>query len=154
MPAGRLYTARMPATSISAAKDLLRITAPTASQLQIHAVNVSTKATAAQQLAIQLQRSTNDGTGGTAAVFTRNDPGLAAYTSFSGASGVYNLSADTTAGDIFDIRARDVRVGWEWTFTPELRYLIVQGGRFVVRVNDAPSPAVTFLVTVDFEVFG
>lgn len=147
---GRMYSVLMDAQSISAAKDLIRISAPSDAILLIHEVIVVQDASeTSEQLPFQLQRASTDGTGSsyTAKLLEASD---AAF----GGTAVTNLTADTTAGDILLRTSVNVLSGWHYLPTPESRIVIPPSGRFVVRLDAAPAAALTMTVTVIFEEIG
>lgn len=147
MANGRIYSVLMDAISVSAAKDLIRLSAPSDGSLLIHQVIVTQEGSeTSDQVAIQLQRSSTDGTGTsyTAKKFCEEDPAF-------GGSAVTNLTADTTAGDILHREGMNMLAGFNWLPTPEMRPLIPASGRFVVRLDVAPAAATTMTAVVIFE---
>jgi len=144
----------MDAVAVTAAKDLLRLSAAADTVLRIHEVKVTQETDAgdaeSEQLAIQLQRSSTTGTG-TAATPEALDPGLAA----ASATAVVDLTADTTiSGAPLHREAQNVMAGWHWLFTPEMRPVIGGQGHFVVRLDQAPADSITMSLTCVFEELG
>ncbi len=147
---GRIYSVLMDAVSVSAAKDLLRLSAPADAVVVVHEVTVSQEASeTSEQVAIQLQRASTDGTG-TSATPRPMEVGSTAF----GGTAVVNLTADTTAGDILRREAANLLSGYKYLPTPETRPVISPSGRFVVRLEDAPAAARTMSVEVIFEEIG
>ena len=147
---GRLYSALMDAVSVSAARDLLRLSAPADAVVVIHEVTVSQEASeTSEQVAIQLMRASTDGTG-TTATARALEAGDAAF----GGTVVTNLTVDTTAGDILRREAANLLAGYRYLPTPETRPVISPSGRFVVRLEDAPAAAQTMTVEVILEEIG
>ncbi len=147
---GRLYSVLMDAVSVSAAKDLLRLSAPADAVVVVHEVTVSQEASeTSEQVAIQLQRASTDGTG-TSATPRPMEVGSTAF----GGTAVVNLTADTTPGDILRREAANLLSGYKYLPTPETRPVISPSGRFVVRLEDAPAAARTMSVEVIFEEIG
>ena len=65
------------------------------------------------------------------------------------------LTADTTiSGSPLFRMGQNVLNGWHWLFTPEMRPVVPPSGRFVVRLDAAPTAALTMTVTVTFEEVG
>jgi len=140
----------MDAVSISAAKDLVRISAGSDAVVILHEVVVTQEdTTTSDQGAIQIQRASTDGTG------TSYTPRLLSGNTDAafGGSAVVNLSADTTAGDILWRAGSDVRAGWHYLPTPECRITIPPSGRIGIR-SDVAITAATMTVTVIFEEIG
>lgn len=147
---GRMYSVIMDAVSVSAAKDLLRLSAPADAVVVIHEVTVSQEASeTSEQVAIQLMRASTDGTG-TAATAKQLESGDPAF----GGSAVANLTVDTTAGDTLRREGANLLSGYKYLPTPEARPVISPSGRFVVRLEDAPAAARTMTVEVIFEEIG
>jgi hypothetical protein len=148
---GRMYTALMDATSISAADDLMRISAPSDAVVKIHEVLLTQDASeTSEMLPVQLQRSSTDGTG-TSTTPEKLEGSDAAF----GGTVVRALTADTTISGVPISRmAQNVLNGWHWLFTPEMRPVVAPSGRFVVRLDTAPTAALTLTLVVTFEEIG
>lgn len=138
---GRPYTVVMDAASISAAKDLIRLSAPADSALLI------TKAWVGQESlddlnevnAVQIQRASTDGTG-TSATPRPMSEGDAAF----GGTAVVNLTANTTAGNILVRENLNMAAGWVWTpFDLSEAIIVSPSQRIVLRLDVAPSAAQT-----------
>lgn len=147
---GRMYTVIMDAQSISTADDLMRISAPADACVVIHHVKITQDAgETSEQLPIQFQRSTTDGTG-TAVTARPLSKGDAAF----GGTAVVALTVDTTLDVILWREGQNVLNGWEWVATPEERIVISPSGRFVIRLDAAPAAALTFTITAVIEEIG
>lgn len=150
MAYGRVYTALMTGASISAAKDIMRLSASSGQILLIHQVDV-TQATSEtdEQIEVILQRASTDGTGTTTTIVPHQegDPTF-------GGTCVHNLTADTTAGAVLHREGFNIKAGFFWLPPPELRIVVAPSGRFVVRLPTAPSAALTVNCKVIFEVIG
>ena len=153
MPTGLIYTVTMDAIAVTAAKDLMRIKVPTDAVGIIHRVKVSQSTeegdAESEMLPIQLQTSSTDGTG-TAATPKKTQGGFPA----AGSTAVVDLSADTTLTDILYRESENVMQGWLWEWIPEDMPVISPGGRFVVRLDAAPTDSITFSVVVTIEELG
>ena len=150
MAYGRIYTALMPAVSVSASKDLMRLSADSDHVLIIHQVDVTQAASETdEQLEIILQRASTDGTGSTTTIVPHQegDPTF-------GGTCVHNLSSDTTAGAILHREGFNIKAGFFWLPPPELRIVVPPSGRFVVRLPNSPGAALTINTRVVFEVIG
>lgn len=140
----------MDGVSVSAAKDLLRLSAPADGVVVIHEVTVTQEASeTSEQVAIQLMRASTDGTG-TAATPRALESGSPVF----GGTAVINLTVDSTAGDILRREAANLLSGYKYLPTPELRPVISPSGRFVVRLEDAPAAARVMTVEVILEEIG
>ncbi|NKB59005.1 MAG: hypothetical protein GKS00_21980 [Alphaproteobacteria bacterium] len=122
---------------MSAAQDLVRVSAPSDAVLVVHEVNVTQESTETSDTgAIQLQRASTDGTG-TSYIPKLLQPSDAAF----GGSAVTNLTADTTAGDVLYREGYNILPGYRKLFTPEQRPVVPPSGRFVVRSDVAITAA-------------
>ena len=151
---GRMYTVVMDAIGVTAAKDLLRLSAPSDAVVIIHEVSVSQDSDAgdseAEQLVLQLQRSSTDGTG-TSATPEPLHEGDAAF----GGTAVTNLTADTTIdGAPLWREGVNVQAGFRYFPTPETRPVISPSDRFVVRLDAAPGDSLTMNLVCVFEELG
>lgn len=148
---GRLYSVVMDAASVSAAKDLLRLSAPSTTVVCVHSVIVTQdESEVSEQLPFQLQRSSTDGTG-TSRTPEKLMPGDAAF----GGTAVVDLSADTTISGL-PLHRESVNVlnGFYWKPVPEERIWLAPSGRFVCRLETAPASSLTLTLTCVFESFG
>jgi hypothetical protein len=148
---GRKYTALLDGSGIAAAGDLMRLSAPSDAIVQIHEVLLTQDASeTSEQLAVQLQRSSTDGTG------TSTTPEkLEASDATFGGTVVRALSSDTTiSGSPIFRMAQNTLNGWHWLFTPEMRPVLPPSGRFVVRLDDSPAAALTLTLVITFEEIG
>jgi hypothetical protein len=140
----------MDAVSVSAAKDLIRISAPSDSVLLIHEVSVQQDSSeTSEQAAVQLQRSSTDGTGSSYTAVP-HDLSDAAF----GGTAVTNLTVDSTLSALLRRESFNWLNGYEYLPTPEMRIVVPPSGRFVVRLEYAPSAALTITVNVTFEEIG
>ena len=149
---GRMYSVVMDAQSISAAADLMRLSAAATDVLRLHSVTVTQDASeVSEQLPFQIQRSSTDGTG------TSTTPALlggASDAAFNGTC-VTDLTADTTiSGSPLIRESTNVLNGWYYRPTPEEMIIVPPSGRLVVRLDAAPAAALTFTLTAIFEEIG
>ena len=147
---GRMYSVVMDAVAVTAAQDLIRISAPSDAIVVIHEVKVTQENTeTSDQVAIQLQRSSTDGTGSAATPeqFESGDPAF-------GGTAVTNLTVATTLSDLLWREGFNVLNGFHWLPTPETRIVVSPSARFVVRIDDAPAASTTVTAVVLFEEIG
>ena len=141
---GRKYNLVMPATAITAAKDVMRISAGSAVVLAIIAVKMTQEIVeVSETLPLLVQRCSTDGTGtsGTAEKTMPGDP------TFAGTF-VYNLSSDTTlSGGPFHRDGQNVLNGWDFNFESN-PLVLAPSGRAVVRLPTAPAASLTFSLVV------
>lgn len=149
---GRPYTVIMDAVAVTAAQDLIRLSAPSDAALAI------TKAWVGQEAlddineagAVQIQRASTDGTG-TSATARPMREGDAAF----GGSAVVDLSADTTAGVILVRENFNFAAGWVWTpYAMEEAIIVPPSGRIVLRLEVAPSASMTMTAGFTFYEIG
>lgn len=148
---GRMYTVLMDAVSVSAAKDLMRISAPATAALLLHEVKITQDASeTSEQLPIQIQRSSTAGTG-TAATPEKLDPGDAA----ASATAATNLTVDTTiSGSPLWRESQNVLNGWHYLPTPETRPVLAPSGILAIRLDAPPAAALTLTVVAVIEEIG
>ena len=147
---GRKYSIVMESQSISAAQDLIRVTADTDKSIRLLQARVSqVDVDVQEQLAFQIHRASDDGTG------TANTPKplSAGDSAFSGTA-VTDLSADTTPTDILHHENESILNGFRYLPTPEEVIEAPGGGRLVLRLDSAPSGATTFSATMLIEEIG
>lgn len=149
---GRPYTVIMDAVAVSAARDLIRLSAPADSALLV------TKAWVGQEAlddlnevgAVQLQRASTDGTG-TSATARPMREGDAAF----GGTAVVDLSAATTAGVILVRENFNWAAGWVWTpFDMSEGIIVSPSQRLVLRLETAPSASMTMTAGLTFQEIG
>lgn len=149
---GRMYSAVSEATGLTAAKDLIRISAPSDAILRVHEVVVTQDASeTSEQLPLEIFRASTDGTG-TSITPEALETGDAAF----GGTAVGNLTADTTkSGTSLWRQANDVRAGWHYLPTPDDQIVVPPSGRIVVRLDPGSSfTSVNLSTTVTFEEIG
>ena len=136
----RVYNVLMERISVSAAIDLIRLSAPSDAVLVLLRTWLSqTASETSEQLGVSVNRASTDGTG-TSYTAEKHEDSDAAF----GGTAVVNLSADTTKtgnppyGDSFNILN-----GWIWVPMPEDRLWVPPSGRIVLRLEDAPGSALT-----------
>lgn len=148
---GRMYSVIMDNVAVTAAQDLVRISAPSTAVVKIHEVKVTNEdVETSNQVAYQLQRSSTDGTG-TAATPEAFDTGSTVF----GGTVVVDLSADTTiSGAPLWKEGQNILNGFHWLPTPETQITVPPSGRFVVRLDSAPAGSTQMSATVVFEEIG
>lgn len=143
------YSALMEDTSVSAAKQLINITAPSDRSVTILRAWVASEVQdeATEMLVLQLLRTTTAGTGTayTAKGFSPTTP------SFGGSCRV-NLTADGTGGDVLVRDTFNVLSGWLWIPTPEERPTFDGGDFFALKLVDAPAAATALTAGIVFAV--
>lgn len=147
---GRMYTVVADAVSETTAQDLIRISAPADASVIVHKVVVSQESlTDSEALAVQLQRSSTDGTGSslTPEQTASGDPAF-------GGTAIGTITADTTLSDLMYREAWNVLAPFVWHPTPEERVTVSPSARFVVRLDVAPSGATLLTTTVYLEEVG
>lgn len=142
----------MDAQAITAAADLIRVSAPS------DAILLVTKAWLGQEAgddlneasAVQLQRSSTDGTG-TAATPAPHDAGDSAF----GGTAVTDLSVDTTLSTLILRENWNLAAGWVWTpFDLSECIIVPPSGRIVLRLDVAPSASMTISAGLTFHEVG
>lgn len=137
--------------AVTAAQDLVRISAPSTAIVVIHEVKVTNEdVETSNQVAYQLQRSSTDGTG-TSATPEAFEEGSTAF----GGTAVVDLTVDTTIDGVpLWKEGQNILNGFHWLPTPETRIVISPSARFVVRLDSAPAASTQMSATVVFEEIG
>jgi len=147
---GRFYTVVMKANSVSIAKDLMTVSAPATSVVVLHQAVLSQDASeTSEQLPMQIHRVGNDGQG---TVVTARKT-LAGDAAFGGTSNV-NLTTDTTEGDILWRESQNILNGWNYFPTPEMRFTIPPDNEIAIRLDTAPTAALTLTLSAVIEEIG
>lgn len=148
----RTYTVTMAATSVSAAKDLIRVSAPSDAVVEILRAEITNEdLETSNQLPMGLYRASTDGTG-TSFTATKHEDSDAAF----GGTAVVNLSADTTKSPTDPLYRSGFNIGAGALYhpVPEERLVIPPSGRFVVRLESAPAAATTVSALCTFREIG
>lgn len=157
-----MHSVIMDSVSVSAAKDLVRLTAPAATvatltkpsapgtRLRVKYISVKQDTAASPQTClVAVYRASDTGTG-TATNATTFE---AQPETFQG-SAVVNLTADTTKSPTEPLISESALLtdGWYWeSLSDEDDIEIPPGGHFVVRLDSAPSGATVMSVAVRFK---
>lgn len=155
---GRMYSAVLDAVSVSAVADLFFLAAPTDAVVVVHEIKISQDAgETSEQLPLMVFRTTTDnsavGTANTPNPLQVGDPafGGTVRTNITGGS----LSAETT---LLWRDSQNVLNGWHYLPTPETRPVLspIAGtaGRLSIKLDAAPTAALTFSGYVIFEEIG
>ena len=147
---GRRYSVVMESQSISAAKDLIRVTADTDKSIRLLQARVTqSNIDIQEQLPFQIHRASDNGTG------TANTPEPLSFgDSAFGGSAVTNLTVDTTVTDVLWHESESLLNGFRYLPTPE-EYIEAPGGdRLVLRLDGAPDAATTFSALMIIEEIG
>jgi hypothetical protein len=146
----RFYKISGTTAALSAAADLLRISAASSKVCKVHSVRVEqiTNVTSAQ-LAIKLHRGTTDGSGGSAATITPLSLGDPAF----GGTAYCGNTTQSTEGTILDVGGFNNLNGWLYNEGPQGAIEIPPSGRLVVECETAPG-AIVYKVSALVEELG
>lgn len=150
-----MYSVSFVDVAVSAAQDLFEIAPADDKKVVIHGLVLGQDSdvgdAAEELLSIQIIRGhATSGSGGSA--FTpvpldADDPAAGAATEVNNTTIASTGTAVRLHADTFNVRA-----GYQWIPTPEMRPMCAQGGsRIVVRLDDAPADALTMSGTLYFE---
>jgi hypothetical protein len=149
-----MYSVLMPSIAVSAAQDLITITAGTNNSLVVHSAVFSQSSdygdAAAEGLRFIIKQGSTVGSGGTTQTPAAIDAGLGA----SDASARKNDTTAATGGtNVYEENA-NIQAGWFYRPTPEERITIAGGTLVVFNLPTAPTDALTMSGTVLFEELG
>lgn len=149
---GRAYSVVMEATAVAAAKDLIRLSAPSTGIVVVTKAWIGQEATddLNEAMGAILQSASSDGTG-TSATPVAKEAGSTAF----GGSAVVDLSADTTQSDVYVREAWNLAAGWVWTpFSEDDAIVVSPSARVVLRLPTAPSASMTITAGMEFREIG
>ena len=131
-----IYAAVMPSTPIATAKTLLRLSAPSTGPIYVlRAWCKSAGAENSNQVNVQIQRVTSDGTGTTGTARQLDGSG-GTY----GGSFVYNLTAEPTLDHmLIEMPFNLVGDAFEWVPTPLEQIVVPASGRIALELTEAPA---------------
>lgn len=151
---GRMYTAVFQAVSVTAAQDLISVLATASVRIKIHACYIGQSSDAGdaqdEMLRIRIRKGmTTVGSGG--GTMTPNDIqniGTAAVTVAR-----INDTTAASAGTIQELHEEcfNVRAGWVYLPTPEMRPIVDVSTRLAINLPAAPADALTMSGTLYFE---
>jgi hypothetical protein len=151
---GRMYSAVFQGVAVTAAQDVISLLAPSDRAIKIHAIYIGQSSDAGdaqdELLRIRIRRGmTTVGSGG--GTVTPVD-----YQNSGSASGVTARINDTTAasaGTITEVHEEcfNVRAGWVFLPTPEMRPVCSISTRIAVNLPAAPADSLTMSGTIYFE---
>ena len=151
---GRMYVVSAAVAGVTAAIDLIRISAPADAVVVVHKVIISQETefgdAASEQMDIQFHRGSTDGSGGATPTARPLEVGDAA---FGGTVATGNTS-QSTEGTFLHHEAANVMAGFVWAATPEERIVLSPSGRLIVELPTAPDDSIDFRVTAYFEEIG
>lgn len=151
---GRMYTVSNTVAGVTAATDLIRISAPADAVVVVHKVIITQETefgdAASEQLDVMFHRGSTDGSGGATPTASPLEVGDAAF----GGSCATGNTTQSTDGTILHREAFNVMAGLYWTPTPEERIVLSPSGRFIASLETAPDDSIDFRVTAYFEEIG
>ncbi len=157
---GRMYTAVFGGDTpiaVSAKQDLFEVVAPSDAIIVIHAIHLhqTSDLADAQEEVLDLEFTfgyTVSGSGGAAATPHPHEVGDAAY---GGGMEVNNTTQANTGSPIIRrVDGWNIRVGYDYIPTPEMRYTISPSGRFVLELPNAPNDSLDMSGSITFEEIG
>lgn len=151
---GRMYTATFANVSVTAQQDLISILCTAATPVKLHAFFLAQSSDAGdaqdEMLRVRIQRgmTTVGSGGGTMTPCDIQNSGTAAVSTAR-----INDTTPASAGTITIVHedAFNVRAGWVWMPTPEMRPVCVVSTRIAVGLVTTPADALTMSGTLYFE---
>lgn len=148
----RSYALDFTIASLSAAKDILRMSASSTSVLELIRLEVTQDTSeTSEQLPLSIYRASTDGTG-----TSRTPRPLEVLDSAFAGTAISDLSADTTKSPTEPLwsSAQNVLSGWLWHPVPDERIIVPPSGRIAVRLETAPGAALAARVVLVFKEIG
>lgn len=154
---GRMYTAIFAGVAVSAAQDLFEINAPADSCVLLHAVYITQTSdvgdAAEEMLSIAIKSgATTSGSGGSAPTAVP----LQLQDSAFGGTVEANNTTQASLGTIVTHHREsfNIRGGWIYIPTPEMRKTLAPSGRMTIELITVPADALTMDGTIYFEEIG
>lgn len=148
---GRMYEAVGTVASVTAAKDLIEISAPADAVVVVHELHITNDTIeTSQQIAMTISKAGTGGSGGTvetAAKLQTGDP------AFGGGVESGNTTQATTLTTIKRI-SENILNGHHFVPIPQGRIILSPSEILVARFEEAPATASTYSFTVTFEEIG
>lgn len=151
---GRMYFAGAINVAMSAAMDLVTISAPSDAIVVVHQIEIAQTSEEGddqdEQLQVLVHRTSAVGSGGSTTTPRPYEVGMPAF------GGTVRITDTTqaTPSEILLASAWNVRAGWVWVPTPECRPVLSPSGILVVESGLAPADSVTVTCGVIFEEIG
>lgn len=149
---GRIYSVAFDATSISEARDLFELNPASGKPCIVHYIRVSAAASeTADQLRFTIKRITatfSSGSGGSSGTSVRRD---VSDTASSATAETCNSTRATGTAETLHAEGCDVRAGFTYLPTPEMRPVFVNNNPLIVGLEAAPAAATTMSGVVVYE---
>ncbi|MCA1571362.1 MAG: hypothetical protein LC798_13780 [Chloroflexi bacterium] len=140
-----VYTARMAATALTAAKDLISIDAPaTASMVVLRAAISQSGSETSDQVSALIRRATGAVGAGTVHTPRAHSPQAPAFPG----TALVNLTTDETAGDELYGEGFNLLNGFLWVPVPEERIVVPPSGIVVLRLHLAPAASTNIVASL------
>lgn len=154
---GRMYTVEFADVAVTAAQDLFEVVAAADSIVALHAIYINQNSdvgdAAEEMLTVKIQSGqTTSGSGGTAPTAVPLALGDAAF----GGTVEVNNTTEASAGTIVDHHSDtfNIRTGWQYIPTPEMRKVLSPSGRMTITLITVPADSLTMSGTVYIEEIG
>lgn len=148
-----MYVVTFAAVAVTAARDLVEINASASRKVRIHGweIGQSTEFSDAadEQLRLELIRGFTTSGGGSA--FTALPIDAAQTAAFGGTCEIDGTLATGGTSETVFATAFNVRSGHVWIPTPEMRVVLAESGRIVLRMNSTPADSISFSGSLYFE---
>jgi hypothetical protein len=156
-----LYTVIFDRVTVTAIQDLFEVNTATDSVTIIHAVELSQTSEIGdvqeEMLPLIFKRAnpgSTSGSGGTVPVSISLETGSSAYGGTTEVNNTTRMVAGTGSINVLRVDAWNVRTGYLWLPTPEMRPILGINSRFGVELPVAPADAITMSGTLTFEELG
>ena len=151
---GRMYTATFAAVAVTAQQDFISILCTAATPVRLHSISIAQSSDAGdaqdEMLRVRIQRgmTTVGSGGGTMTPCDIANSGTAAVSTAR-----INDTTIASAGTITIVHEDcfNVRAGWVWMPTPEMRPVCVVSTRIAVGLVTTPADSLTMSGTMYFE---
>ena len=154
---GRMYSVQFNGVAVTVQQDFFEVVAPADSLVVLHVIyipQITEVADAEEEMLVLLIKSgqTTSGSGGSAPTAVPLALGDAAF----GGTTEVNNTTKATAGTIVTHHAEafNVRAGWQYIPTPEMRKVLSPSARMTLELATTPADSITMDGTLYFEEIG
>lgn len=159
---GRIYTGTFKGVTVTAQQDLFELLSPSDAILRIHAWALSqtteTGDAAEEMLLLTTNRgvgAVTSGSGGSSVTTQPIEDGDTATGATLEANNTTRMVAGSGAlENDLEVHGWNVRVPYQWIYTPEMRPIVSPGNRWTLELETTPADSLIMNGTITFEEIG